>query len=225
MGRAPATARRRGLPRGRDGPPRVGEAPPAQIEQAPWVDVIETTDALGIERAVLAGSSFGGAVALRVAIVAPDRIDALALFSAPAPGIEPSAELEAAWESEETALEAGDIDGAISAVLDAWTLPDGPPDVRARVAAMQRRAFAHQDADPAPEGPDPAEERPESLADVTARTLVAVGEHDMSDFHVGAEAMLRALPNATHAVIEGAGHLAPLEQPDAFRALLLQFLR
>ena len=35
----------------------------------------------------------------------------------------------------------------------------------------------------------------------------------------------RTLPRAGHAVIEGAGHLAPLETPDAFRELLLAFLR
>jgi pimeloyl-ACP methyl ester carboxylesterase len=37
--------------------------------------------------------------------------------------------------------------------------------------------------------------------------------------------MARTLPHARHAVIEGAGHLAPLETPEVFRALLLDFLR
>jgi pimeloyl-ACP methyl ester carboxylesterase len=41
----------------------------------------------------------------------------------------------------------------------------------------------------------------------------------------GAEAMARTLPSARHTVIEGAGHLAPLETPKAFRELVLAFLR
>jgi pimeloyl-ACP methyl ester carboxylesterase len=33
------------------------------------------------------------------------------------------------------------------------------------------------------------------------------------------------VPRARHAVIEGAGHLAPLETPEAFRELVVFFLR
>ena len=36
--------------------------------------------------------------------------------------------------------------------------------------------------------------------------------------------MAALLPHARTATIAGAGHLAPLEAPDAFRALLLGFL-
>lgn len=38
-------------------------------------------------------------------------------------------------------------------------------------------------------------------------------------------ALVRALAHARHAVIQDAGHLAPMEQPEIFRALLLAFLR
>jgi pimeloyl-ACP methyl ester carboxylesterase len=205
--------------------PGFGEAPAARVVQAPWDDVLATMDALAIERASLVGNSFGAAVALSVAATARERVDALALISAPAPGMEPSAELLAAWEAEEAALQRGDVDGAVEAVLDAWTLPAGPPEVRDRLAAMQRRAFAVQAAaGPVPDAPDPAE-APQALASLTAPALVAVGEHDMRDFHDSAEALARALPHARRTVVEGAGHLAPLERPEAFRALLLDFLR
>ena len=59
-----------------------------------------------------------------------------------------------------------------------------------------------------------------------ARELAeAAGERDKLDFRRGAELMARALPAARHAVIKGAGHLAPLETPEAFRELVLAFLR
>jgi pimeloyl-ACP methyl ester carboxylesterase len=76
-------------------------------------------DALDIDRAALVGNSFGGAVALRVAVVAPERVAAMALVSTPAPGVEPSAELEAAWHAEESALARGDVASAVAAVVDA----------------------------------------------------------------------------------------------------------
>jgi pimeloyl-ACP methyl ester carboxylesterase len=205
--------------------PGFGEAPVTPGEQAPWADVLSTMDELSIERAALVGNSFGGAVALRAALVAPDRVSTLMLISTPSPALEPSPELEAIWEAEEAALQRGDVEAAIKAVVDAWTLPDASPELRDRVAAMQRRALALQaQAPPATEAPDPAE-HPEALARLSVPTLVAAGEFDKRDFRQGAEAMARTLPRARHAVIEGAGHLAPLETPEAFRELVLAFLR
>jgi 3-oxoadipate enol-lactonase len=77
--------------------PGFGEAPVAPGEQAAWLDVLRTMDELSIERATLVGSSFGGAVALRMAHVSPARVSALALASAPPPDLEPSPQLAAAW--------------------------------------------------------------------------------------------------------------------------------
>jgi pimeloyl-ACP methyl ester carboxylesterase len=205
--------------------PGFGDAPMAAVEDAPWVDVLETMDALGIDQAILVGNSFGGAVAQRVAVVGPERVRGLALISAPpAPGIEPSAELHAAWEAEETALQDGDIDAAVRAVVDAWTLPDAPVELRERVAAMQRRAFELQTGGGAPEAPDPIENEPDAPSRFAAPALIGVGEHDMPDFRLAAEALARTMPNGRLTVISGAGHLAPLEQPQAFRELLLSFL-
>jgi pimeloyl-ACP methyl ester carboxylesterase len=202
--------------------PGFGEAAVEPGEQAAWKDVAETMDALGIDRAILAGNSFGGAVALRVAAVTPERVAALVLVSVDAPDLEPSPELEAAWEAEEAALARGDVDAAIAAVLATWTLPDAPAGLRERVAVMQRRTYALQAA--APEvtaAPDPLEEDPTGVERIDVPALVLSGEHDMADFRYGAEALARALPQARREIIPGAGHLAPLETPDAFRALLL----
>jgi pimeloyl-ACP methyl ester carboxylesterase len=204
--------------------PGFGEAPVAPRLE-PWVDVLETLDALGVERAALVGNSFGGAVALSLAAAAPARVAALALISAPPPGLDPSPQLRAIWEAEESAVERGDLEAAVRAVVDAWTLPDAPFALRERVAAMQRRALELQTTAAEPdEVADPAEARPEALAELRIPALAAAGEHDLPDFVHGAEQLARRLPGARHAVLAGAGHLAPLETPEAFRALLLGFL-
>jgi pimeloyl-ACP methyl ester carboxylesterase len=202
--------------------PGFGEAAVAEGEQAPWEDVLATMRALGIEQAAVVGNSFGGAVALRVAAVAPERVTALVLVSAPAPAFEPSPRLREVWAVEEAALERGDLEAAVAAVVDAWTLPDAPAELRELVGAMQRRAYVLQgDAGEPAEAPDPLDEDPGALARIDVPALAAAGEHDMPDFLEGAEALARELPNARHAVIAGAGHLAPLEAPEAFRELLL----
>ncbi len=205
--------------------PGYGDAPAAVEEDAPWLDVLETIDALGVGRVALVGCSFGGAVAQRVAVLAPERVSSLALVSSPASDIAPSPELQAAWEAEESALESGDIEAAVRAVLEAWTLADATAELRELVAAMQRRAFELQaNAGAAPAAADPLEEDPTALARLELPVLVAVGEHDMPDFHLAADALAAAIPGATRTVLAGARHLAPLEQPQAFRALLLSFL-
>jgi pimeloyl-ACP methyl ester carboxylesterase len=204
--------------------PGFGEAPVAPGEEAPWADVLETLDGLGIERAALVGSSFGAGVALRAAVVARDRVWALALFSALAPGVEPSPALRSAWDAEEAALERGGVDAAVEAVVEAWTLPGAPDALRDRVAAMQRQAYALQIGADWAEAPDPVEQDPDAVGRLDVPALVAAGEHDKRDFLDAAELLARTLPRARHAVIEDAGHLAPLETPEAFRELLLGFL-
>ncbi len=206
--------------------PGLGEVPLPQGEYAPWVDVLRTMDELAIERAALVGNSFGADVALRVALVAPDRVSALVLCSARAPGVGPFSELEAAWEAEIAALDRGDVEAAVDAVVDAWTLPDAPNSLRERVAAMQRRTYELQgEESEIDEAPDPVEEDPTSLAQLDVPALAAVGERDKRDFREGAEVLARTLPRGRHAVIDGAGHLAPLEAPEAFRELVLGFIQ
>jgi pimeloyl-ACP methyl ester carboxylesterase len=205
--------------------PGFGEAP-VDVSGAPeWESVAETMDALSIDHAVLVGNSFGGAMALRTAFVAPERISALVLVSAPPPALEPSAQLQAAWKAEGEAVERGDLDAAVAAVVEAWVLPDAPQALRDRVAAMQRRALELQvGADPE-EPPDPLKENLGDLAAIQAPALVLAGERDMPDFLEGAETIAAALPHARHGVIAGAGHLVPLDAPETFREQVLGFLR
>jgi pimeloyl-ACP methyl ester carboxylesterase len=189
---------------------------------AHWEDVLETMDALGIERAALVGSSFGGAVALRAAAVAPERISSLALFSAGAvPEPDPSPELLAVWEAEEAALEAGDHETAVAAVVAAWVRPQAHDAVQDRIAAIQRRNYERHAGEESEFAPDPLEENPAMLAAIASPVLLAAGEEDMVDFKDALTVLDENLPSATTALIPNCGHLAPLEAPEEFRRLVL----
>jgi pimeloyl-ACP methyl ester carboxylesterase len=204
--------------------PGFGEHVPSPDSPAPWDYVVAVLDELGVERAALVGCSFGGAVALRVAVIAPERVRALGIISAPAPGLEPSPRLDAAWTAIEEAMERGDIDAAVETVLATWLAPDAPVALRELVAAMQRRALELEAHGRPDEPPDPIGESPQRLREIAVPALVAAGEADMPEFAWSARSLTDAIPGARHAVIPGAGHLAPLEAPDAFRRLLGELL-
>lgn len=204
--------------------PGFGDSAPAAELDAPWTDVLGTLDGLGVERFALVGNSFGGAVAMRVAALAPERVSALVLISPPPLDLDPTPALRAVWDAEEEALERGDVEAATRAVVDGWTLDDSPPGLRERIAEMQRRAFELQLAAPEPpEGEDPLDAGPAALAG-RVPTLLIAGGRDIPDFRDGAHRLAEQLGLDEAVEIEAAGHLAPLEQPEEFRALLDPFL-
>ncbi len=87
--------------------------------------VLAELDARGIERAVLVGHSYGGGVALSVAQLAPERVEALVLLASVGPGC------LTGWDR----LLAAPVIGEVCAVV-AWRLT--PWVARARLAAIAR---------------------------------------------------------------------------------------
>jgi pimeloyl-ACP methyl ester carboxylesterase len=206
--------------------PGFGEARIEPGPQAPWQDVLTTLRQLEVVTASLVGNSFGAAVALRAAVVAPHAVRSMMLVSPPPLELDPSPRLAAAWEAEEAALDRGDLEAAVEAVVGAWVQPDAPAALRRKVAAMQRRAFENQRSAPqAEDAPDPLDQRPEPLASLSMPVLTAAGESDLPDFRTGAEEIAELVPHGHMVTFADAGHLAPLEVPEAFRAALLEFLR
>lgn len=205
--------------------PGFGEAVPQPGAPPPWVDVLGTLDELGVDGAAIVGCSYGGAIALRAAALHRGRFWAMVLACAPAPGIDPSPALLERWTVDEPALEAGDLDGATDAVVDAWTLPGAPAELKELVWAAQRRSFELQDGLPEPtHDPDPLADDPDRLPLIPTPTLVITGDLDLVDFREGGKLMARLLGDAELTTLPASGHLPPLEEPDAFEALLSAFL-
>jgi len=193
------------------------------------VDLIEQQD---LGKTAIVGVSMGGRVALEVAIARPELVEALVLVGAGFPGHVWSAEMNAADEAEMAALTGGDLDAAVEVTLRTWV--DGPrrspddvdPEVRARVAEMQKRAYELQ----IPVW-ETVEEEPlvgdlaERIGEVGAPTLVLVGEEDVPDMHEIADRLERELPNARRASIADTAHVPSLERPREFDQLVLPFLQ
>jgi pimeloyl-ACP methyl ester carboxylesterase len=209
--------------------PGYGDAPEPAGSFSLNEEVLALLDDLSAARTALVGNSLGGRVALDVCLAAPERVSALVLVAPGRGGWDWSDVARESWRRQEEAAEAGDLDLAVELSLQLWL--DGPlrpagavgGDVRARVAAMQRRAFENELAATSPAGP---ERRPEgSPAEVRVPTLILVGDLDLPDLTVIAESYEREIAGARRAVMHGVAHLPSLEQPDEFDRLVLDFLR
>jgi 3-oxoadipate enol-lactonase len=191
-----------------------GQTPMPVAGEFSWAEELASTLT---EPAALVGASFGGGLCLEVASSRPELVTALVLMDAPLPDHDWSEEIEAYWAREDALVEEGEFRAAAEITADFW-LAD--PSHRDRVIAMQERAYQLQTESEA----EPVGAESIDLAAITAATLVVVGELDKRDFHRIAERLAREIPNASHVVVEGAGHLPALERQDETARLVRQFL-
>jgi 3-oxoadipate enol-lactonase len=196
--------------------PGFGRTPPA-VAFDPAGDLLALLDELGVERTAVVGASFGGWVAMEVAVAAPERVSALVLLASNAPGHEPSDALRAFDEAETAALEARDVERAVAVNVETWVRD---PAVAPLVAEMMRVVGANQldDIDEEEEVPEPAPER------IAAPVLAVDGGLDLPDFAEIADRLAAAMPDARRATVPDAGHLIALERPDAVAELVTGFL-
>lgn len=193
----------------------------------PALDDIDAIAAAILEAApprfALAGFSFGGYVALAMAARAGDRIERLALVSTGANADSPEAAANRG-KFIELAQSGGyaSIDGRLTKFL---LHPDHQmdPAIAAKRARMSQdygvaRYVAHQAA---------CMKRPAReavLASIRVPALVAVGHEDRITPLAQHEEMARRIPAADLVVLEGCGHLAPLEAPQTLAAALAKWM-
>ena len=173
-------------------------------------------------RMSLVGHSMGARVALEMVRLAPRRVERLALVSTgvhlPRPG-------EA--EQRFALRDLGRREGA-AALVDAWLPPmvapaNRQPDIMERLRRMcidvGVDAFAAQI--------EALLDRPSVdalLPTITCPTLIAVGSADVWSPPGQHRAIAASIPGAHLAVIDGAGHMLPVEAPDEFNLAIASWL-
>jgi pimeloyl-ACP methyl ester carboxylesterase len=103
-------------------------------------DLAAVLDELGLERAVLAGSSMGAATAMAFALARPERVEALVQIT---PAFDGDAQMDRleGWDARADALERGDIDGFV-ALTGADRLPESVREPA--VIAVRQRLERHE---------------------------------------------------------------------------------
>lgn len=182
-------------------------------------DAIALIEALDLPPVVFIGLSIGGLIAQRVAALRPDLVRALVLSNTAAQiGTRDS------WNARIAAVGAGGIDTIADAVMERWFAPEFRASSQVRpwrnmltrtpVAGYAAACAALASADLTAQ-----------TSDLRLPTLVIAGACDGATPPDLVRATAGLIAGAAFDVIQGAGHLPPVETPVAFAALLTPFLK
>lgn len=205
----------------------VGESGPGAGEytMARYADdLVAVLDAIGVGQAVVCGLSMGGYILFDLLRRYPERVSAAVLCDT-----RPQADAADARRNRDElaalAVERGaDAVGErlLPGLLAPATLAD-QPEVMTQCRDMARRCSVAGIVGALHAMRERADSTP-LLSTIRVPTLVLVGAEDRVTPPAVAEAMAQAIPGARYAVIPGAGHVSPLEQPLATSRALADFL-
>ena len=190
-----------------------------------WVrHLVGIMDALKIDKASFVGNSFGGALALGLAVFDPSRVDRLVLLGTPAGEFEQTPGLRSAWEYEpslenmEKTMRLFPFDQSIIT----------PEMIKSRYEASARPGA--QDAlrklipKPNAEGPTMVKGFPEHVvAKIQARTLVLHGREDRVVPSECGQLLARAIERADLHLFGHCGHWVQTERRADFLRLVAAF--
>jgi 3-oxoadipate enol-lactonase len=182
-------------------------------------DALAMLDGLGIERASFCGLSIGGAVGMWLASEAPERIERLVLCCTAA-----RFDFEA-YDARARKVRAEGVGSITDAVLERWFTPEfraARPETVEWAGSMLRGTPAEGYAGCC-EAIRDADLR-DRLKDIRAPVLVIAGAKDPAATVDQAESIRDSIPGARLVVIEGAAHLANVEQPDDVTRAILDHL-
>ena len=191
-------------------------------------DLIGLLDHLRVERCHIVGFSMGGGPAMAVALNRPERVERLILADVGSGAENPWAVTRLAQVWAEHARV-----GGMNAMADNMLLGEFFKTYARRSPRARRhmRALITQNPLPGILGilagvlarRKPLFRLRGTLARIAVPTLVMAGEHDHV-CHKAARLLAKTIPGAISARVAGAGHMSPLEAPDAFYAAVREFL-
>ncbi|MGW3244663.1 bifunctional 3-oxoadipate enol-lactonase/4-carboxymuconolactone decarboxylase PcaDC [Streptomyces sp. NPDC001070] len=180
--------------------------------------LVRTLDEAGVERFGYAGCAFGGAIGTQLALRAPQRLASLALVSSSARFGTPDA-----WRQLGVIVRANGLEQIARSAPERWFAPAFRAAQAAIVdwAVQMARAVDPECYIAVCEALAAHDARAE-LGAIAVPTLVLGGAEDQVTPPADARALVAGIPDARLAVVPGAAHLVPVEQPAAVGELLVR---
>ncbi|HET8851810.1 MAG TPA: alpha/beta hydrolase [Ktedonobacteraceae bacterium] len=211
-----------------DSAPPTPETPPYFLEE----DIHSLLKFLDVEKTYVMGLSMGGALAINFTLMYPEMVDALIPVAMGLGGFEATEEdkqLEG-WNQVEEAAKSGNIAQAVEVTLRAWT--DGPgrtpdqvsPAVREKVRAMTTHNFELPEYDNATQPQELETPAISRLAEIHVPTLILVGDQDVPSILKISDILEKGISGARKVVIPDTAHHLPMEKPQEFNQIVLDFL-
>ncbi|WP_098245747.1 4-carboxymuconolactone decarboxylase [Streptomyces formicae] len=180
--------------------------------------LLATLDELGVQRFGYAGCAFGGAIGVELALRHPQRVASLALIAA-----SPRFGTADEFRQRGVIVRSNGLDPIARSAPDRWFTPGF---AAAQPAITDWAVQMVRTTDPgcyiaACEALAAFDVRAE-LGRVGVPTLVLVGSEDQVTGQGEARTLVAGIPDARLAVVPGASHLAPVEQPAAVTDLLVR---
>ncbi|USG67008.1 alpha/beta hydrolase [Brevibacillus ruminantium] len=206
----------------------MGQTPMTEEPFTLFGDTQAVLQELGIEQAHVIGLSFGGMVALEFAVAHPEMVKSLVLVSSGLHGY-PRAERRVKDFAKFVDLyEKGLREETVEMAARMWF--DGP-DQPVRSEVQKARELFVQMTDHAyslpPLTKQPAWLAPppsERLEEIQAPALIIAGGKDYEDFQGIADVLAERIPHAEKVLLADSAHLPPMDQPDQFNRLVLDFI-
>ncbi len=189
-------------------------------EAAQWLRKLLTK--IGVKKVVLAGHSYGGAVALEYAITERESTDPRSPELVGLALINSGARLRVKQSLLSELEDAANAGIHVNMVDELYQRDSDPAIVRREEAAATRTPpeVALVDWQAAN-----AFDRMEALAEVSVPTLVVVGTEDLHTPPKYAEYLADHIEGATLEIVEGAGHMLPFERHDTLAEKLHDFVK
>ncbi|MBV9219025.1 MAG: alpha/beta fold hydrolase [Methylobacteriaceae bacterium] len=190
-------------------------------------DLIGLLDHLGIWRAHVLGFSLGGGPALALALRQPERVASLILsdVGSAAENVWKLQWLAARWiamlQRDANELHDDMLRGDFYKTY-ANRGPRGRRHMRLLLATTPLPGLKHILAEVIAKRASLYRQKG-TLAKISVPTLVLRGQQDYICLRA-TQLLAASIPGAEHIIIKGAGHMAPLEQPQAFNAAVLDFV-
>jgi 3-oxoadipate enol-lactonase len=202
-----------------------GRSPKPEKTYSNIEDLYQVFTSLNIDKAILIGMSAGGGLAIDFTLAHPEKVSSLIVVGAVVSGFS---------YSEHMLTRGGRLkpeDYANPERLLEYLVKEDPYEIAPQNKEVKEKLWTLMQA--YPQNIDFAKNRlaepPERqaigiLKEIQIPTLIVVGEFDIPDVFVHAGAIESGIPNSQKAIIQNAGHLVPLEQPELFNQQVLNFL-